>query len=428
MVQKKANKSIRDLVRDTFTPSRVGLLSWAFAAVFMGTVGLASYQFSYQQAAFQPAVRVAGGLPLPSAGDIDTTASVPTAGGSAMAIDVMHLPDRSARAPLPDIQQGQLEVLQEEIIGLRRRLSALSEQNISYSRRIAALEKEVAHAKLSGSAQGTAAGDRTAEPSPGIVITRAAPMPAPLPAPAPKASPKTTADTASSKQNERAAPVQLPPPAAVAEATPRADGQDPQRTAPPRLISLYRTTPDTTALPAEPVDPQEPVRIVDVTPATPPQVRLPESSTPPVSTGSIPTRAADTLPAEFDATPTPTTLRPKVISPSSPAGRLRGGGDRHLKRSDFGAIIGHYRTTAGAAKAWADFKTQNAERMRDLRPLLMQRQGPEGGIALMVGPFANAADAAVACLHLLDVTELCHPALFAGDPLVTAAEFRDNAF
>ena len=79
-------------------------------------------------------------------------------------------------------------------------------------------------------------------------------------------------------------------------------------------------------------------------------------------------------------------------------------------------------------KSHADFKNQNAERMRDLRPLLMQRNTPQGGIALMVGPFANAADAAVACLHLLDVTELCHPTLFAGNPLVTAAEFRDTAF
>jgi hypothetical protein len=46
----------------------------------------------------------------------------------------------------------------------------------------------------------------------------------------------------------------------------------------------------------------------------------------------------------------------------------------------------------------------------------------------MIGPFANAADAAVACLRLLDTTELCRPAIYAGDPLVTAAEFRDNAF
>ncbi|MEL7528788.1 MAG: hypothetical protein AAFN16_23680, partial [Pseudomonadota bacterium] len=70
----------------------------------------------------------------------------------------------------------------------------------------------------------------------------------------------------------------------------------------------------------------------------------------------------------------------------------------------------------------------NEERMRDLRPLLMEKQTGEGGIALMIGPFANAADASVACLHLLDVTELCRPALYAGDPLVTAAEFRETGF
>jgi len=415
LAKQQASKSIRDLVRDTFTPSRVGLLSWAFAAGLMGTVGLASYQFSYEHDTFMPAGRVPGGLALPPGGDIDTTASV---SGSPLAIDVMQIPKGASPAPNMDIRQGQIEVLQKEVIGLRRRLSALSEQNVAYSRRIAALEKQVAHNKLAGSTQQANADTTTAAPGPGVVITRApiADVSAPK-AKAPSQIPtKTTAVPA--KQNA---------PQAGLSRSARQDVEPLLHTA-PRLISLYKIAEDLSKQSSNAANPEEPVRIVEVMPATPPQVRLPESSTAPVVTGSIPTQAEDTLPEGFDATPTQTALRPKVITPSSPSGRLRGGGDHQLKRSDFGAIIGHYRSSAGAAKAWADFKAQNVERMRDLQPLLMQRQTPEGGIALMVGPFANAADAAIACLHLLDVTELCHPALFAGDPLVTAAGFRDNAF
>jgi len=425
LANKQANKSIRDLVRDTFTPSRVGLLSWAFAAVFMGTVGLASYQFSYQQSGFLPAAQVPGGLVLPPRGDVDTTASVSRLAGKGMAIDVMELPGNRAAPKVTDTQQGQIEVLQEEIIGLRRRLSALSEQNISYSRRIAALEKQVAHAKLAGSAQQGDVADKTAAPDPGVVITKAAPSQRPAP---PAGAPALPQMAQSVPFDQTARPAAGNTSGEAATANTPVGPIETRNAAPPRLISLYRTETGTAPDADGTVDPQEPVRIVEVSPATPPQVRLPDSSTPPVSTGSIPTLVEDTLPAAFDATPTQTTLRPKVITPSSPSGRLRGGGDRQLKRSDFGAIIGHYRTTAGAAKAWADFKTQNEERMRDLRPLLMQRQTAEGGIALMVGPFANAADAAVACLYLLDVTDLCHPALYAGDPLVTAADFRDSAF
>jgi len=421
VTRRQAQKPIRDIVRETFTPPRVGLLSWAFAAVFMGTVGLASYQFSYQQTAFQPAAPAAG-LALPPAGDVNTTASIPALPGSpeGVTLEVMQLPLHQSAPRDPQLGIAQMEVLQREIVGLRRRLSALSEQNLTYSRRIAALEKQVAVAKLAGQAAPTASSDTTAEPGSGVVITRAAPE-----TQTDHSGPAAPADVADKTGSATGQPSDGT--ATPSEVAQRSSDEAPK--APPRLISIYRNGAETTSETAVLLDPDEPVRIVERARTILPPVTLPDATDPPLATGSIP-QQDQTGPIEpFNATPTPTTLRPKVITPSSPAGRLRGGGsDSQLKRSDFGAIIGHYITSAGAAKAWADFKAQNVERMRDLRPLLMQRQTEEGGIALMVGPFANAADAAVACLHLLDVTELCHPALYAGDPLVTAAEFRDNAF
>ena len=419
MTRRPPQKPIRDVVRETFTAPRVGLLSWAFAAIVMGTVGLASYQFSYPRSGLVT-TPLPEGIRLPPAGDVSSTASIParSLADGRPSLEVMQLPGPGASAPPLGLEQAQMQVLQQEIVGLRRRLSALSEQNITYSRRIAALEKQVAVAKLSGQAPPPLLDDKTARPDPGVVITRATAQA--LPGLSASPAPDTTAA--------------LEEPVSPANDMSQADRQtaateDTEHSkSPPRLISIYRNGPEFTAETSEPIDPAEPVRIVELAARTVPQVRLPEATELPEVTGSIPQETQATLPASFDATPTQTTLRPKVITPSSPSGRLRGGGDSQLKRSDFGAIIGHYRTSAGAAKAWADFKTQNEERMRDLRPLLMQRQTAEGGIALMVGPFANAADAAVACLHLLDVTELCHPALYAGDPLVTAAEFRDSAF
>ncbi|WP_269582027.1 hypothetical protein [Roseibium sp. Sym1] len=422
MTRRQAKKSIRDIVRETITPSRVGLLSWASAAVFMGTVGLASYQFSYDHSGFGPVDRVPAGLALPPAGDVDSTASISRTPTPGAALEVMQLPAETPTARSVPLDSGQLEVLQLEIVGLRRRLSALSEQNAAYSRRIAALEKQSALEKLAGAGR---SGNNAAEPGPGVVITKAVPAPPPSPQPVPspaKNADRSSASTSAGETHQAAdSPVPQPSPG-------QPSPEQPAKTA-PRLINLYRNTPGTEAQDAAENNPNAPVRIVRKQDSIqPPKVRLPDSTDAPVSTGSIPTGAETAPPEAFDPTPTQTTLRPKVITPSTPSGRLRGGGDRQLKRSDFGAIIGHYRTSAAAAKAWADFKTQNEERMRDLRPLLMNRKTADGGVALMVGPFANAADAALACFQLLDVAELCHPALYAGDPLVTAAEFRDSAF
>lgn len=413
LLEPKKKKTLQETVRDVFTPSRVGMLSWAFAAVFMGTVGIASYQFG-DTLKFETASGtglLASGVVLPPAGDIETTASLGSR-GQRPSIEVMNMPQDGTNQTSSELTQSQIEVMQKEIVGLRRRLMDLSEQNGIYSKRIAALEKEIAVTKLAGlNATGPANGpvpETTAAPVPGVVRTKSGP---------------------SVTEPATAQPATEDPPFMVSGETETI--KPPQSTAnqkpanPPRLISIYQ---DNRSI--DPVEEEfsainrEPVRIVTLPQPVPEATASAEE----IVTGSIPTTAPETLPEEFDSTPTRTTLEPTIITPSDAVGRLRSGSDSQLKRSDFGAVIGHYRSTASAAKAWADFKEQNEERMKDLRPLLLERNVPEGGISLLVGPFGNAADAAVACFHLLDVTELCHPALYAGDPLITAAEFRDSAF
>jgi hypothetical protein len=409
LLEPNTKRTMQEIVRDTFTPTRVGLLSWAFAAVLMGTVGVASYQFgsgTNEMETSSVSGLLASGVALPPVGDIETTASI-GARGQRPSIAIMNLPENRANRASTEINQSQIEVMQKEIVGLRRRLMDLSEQNGIYSKRIAALEKEVAVSKLAGlNGSGPAnfpVKGAISEPVPGVVRTNSGPI--------------VTEPVVAQADTDN-------PPFVVSRKpeTPELRLPSAQQTTetPPRLISIYQDN--------RSVDPgeefssviREPVRIVTL-----PQ---PEADDQPVVTGSIPTTSADTLPEVFDTTPTRTTLEPKIITPSNAVGRLRSGSDSRLKRSDFGAVIGHYRSTASAAKAWADFKEQNEERMRELRPLLLERQVPEGGISLLVGPFGNAADAAVACLHLLDVTDLCHPALYAGDPLITAAKFPDSAF
>ena len=173
-------KSPRERIRETFTPSRVGLLSWAFAAVVMGTVGVASYQFGAGNANFARnghlmTGQVTSGLPLPAAGPVETTASIGSS-SRGQPLEILQLPQRGQVKPAADINQSQIEVLQKEIVGLRRRLSALLEQNIAYSRRIAALEQRELAPSMQ-SADGTAAApddvaDGKAIPSPGTVTSK----------------------------------------------------------------------------------------------------------------------------------------------------------------------------------------------------------------------------------------------------------------
>jgi len=396
LAKPQVHKSARDRIRETITPPRVGLLSWAFAAVLMGTVGLASYQFGNRATGTASKTFSSQGQLLPPPGEVETTASIRYPRGGVPA-EVMQVPRPGRDYSQTSDNKGQIEVLQREVVGLRRRLSALSEQNLTYSRRIAALEKEVALARLTGAVKPTTSGkppeNGHAEPAPGIVITKAAPGPAPRP------------------KKVAAAPEKMTPPSASLPEP----GEEP---APLRVIDMNRTRPLVKTMPERTVEIAEPVRIVN----------LPQASDPPTITGSIPPRSKAAPPEEFDTAPTRNTLKPKILAPSEPSGRLKGGSQSKLKRSDFGAVIGRYASEAEAVKAWADFKEQNQERMRDLRPLVLKRQVEQGGVSLLVGPFANAADAAVACLHLLDMTALCHPTLFAGTPLIAAADMPDTPF
>lgn len=400
------------MARDAFTPSRIVLLSWAFAAILMGTVALASYQFgNAASGGALPGLQYAN-RPLPPAGDVRSTGS--TGRAAVQGVEVLRYPDLSEPSQVTTLEQSQIEVLQEQIVRLRRRLSTLSEQNISYSRRISALEQDIA--PLAPPEEGRLAvadeqsGQFASDPPPALMDD------------------VVQAIAAARQGSERLGPVRtgstpLPKPERLATSgnagqaglKELAKNEHQREKAPPRRITIHsgQQSPN----PRTASEPAEPVRIV----------QLPSASGEPSVTGSIPPASATPAPENFDSAPTQTLPQPEIISPTRATGRLRGGGTSVLRRSDFGAVVGFYPTRADAANAWARFKDQNAERMEDLRPLIRPRES-NGDIALLVGPFGNAADAAAACFRLLEVAEVCQPALFAGAPLAASAGFPERSY
>lgn len=395
---------MRDTVRDAFTPSRLGLVSWASAAIFMGTIGLASYKFGTPSSGPTGSSATVASLRLPPAGDVTSTASI---GGSrtSTGVEILQMkPANSDRAASGALEQSQIAVLQEQIVRLRRRMSALSEQNATYSRRLAALERP---------------GSKSEHPTVPVDPAPEVKRPKELP-------PLADGNTALPKRI--AAPLKKPtkslqsaraPADPLRDTQPEADIADVSAShskySVPRRISLHTGQVPQKNIPSYAT---EPVRMVS----------LPQDSMPPETTASINPEARTAPAPTFDSTPTSTVGKPQLIEPSSAVGRLHGSGQSILKNTDFGAVVGHYQTVAQAANAWSRFREQNEERMRGLRPLISEAKDTGGPITLLVGPFGNAVDAASACFQLLEVTEFCRPALYAGDPLVSAAKFPDTAF
>lgn len=341
MQDPKRKKSKREQVKETLTPQRLSVASWAVAAILFGSVGFASVQFSNGPITFDERYMVSG-IPLPDAGPIQSTASV----GERYGVEVLPA---SAAGNSTELA-SHLETLQLQVVAMRRRLETLSEQNRVYSTRIAALEADLR----------TNSGIAVAQRQPfdqTMTVKDAVDIEA-VPAPAMKQTAKA-----------KVAPKQIPHPQA-------------EKIDAPFVLD------------------ETPVRLV----------KLPSASNAPIITGSINPHDAKAKPDN----------KPRIILPSQPVGRLSGNGASALKSSTFGAVIGTYKTREDAMVAWTRFQEQNEERMRDLEPLLAEEGGNNPAVNLLVGPFGNAADAAVACLRLLEVNDKCHPALYSGMALTAS--------
>ncbi|MEJ8475585.1 hypothetical protein [Roseibium algae] len=271
------------------------------------------------------------------------------------------------------IESSQIKTLQLEVVALRRRLGMLSEQNDNYSRRLAALENQPAILSTNFPSKSAP------EPIPGTPVegqdqetaSKAAKPPVPLKRPAVTAAAKSTKQPTEMMRTIDTVPA---PETGIGPLTSAS-----AKGAPKQQKKQY-----------------EPVRIVAASNAMDDEI----------TTSSINESA---IPKEE---PEP---KPLMIMPSKPAGKATGSGKSAIGRSDFGAVVGRYDTKELAAAAWQAFKEENSERMQDMLPVVAPSQLQPGKVDLLIGPFANAADAMVACLRLLDISETCHPAFFVGE-------------
>ncbi len=385
MPEKRAKTSTRQVVKETLTFQRLSLLSWAFAAILFGSVGFASLQFGRETEPGRPST-VYGQI-LPPGGDVTTTASIPAPAGGNQ-IGLMPTVNGRVATGADEVNTSQIETLQREVVALRRRLGALAEQNVSYSRRIAALEEELSQGTVSA-----------AEGPTKTNTTRPAPVPGKVTAAKPSREGRTAAISPAVPRQKAGKAEEISDKAVQKriESVPAPEtmsGNDAKIRM--KLQNSGQAAIAATQKPKPPERVYEPVRIVD----------LPKPGLDPITTGSI--TPTDTPAAED--------IKPPLITPSKPVGRSTGAGTSLINHSDFGAVVGRYATPDKAAEAWQNFQEQNEERMKDLRPIIAKSDLDEN-YALLVGPFGNAANAAVACLRLLEVTGTCHPALYVGMPL-----------
>ncbi|WP_417668642.1 hypothetical protein [Roseibium sp.] len=375
------DRSARNVITKTLTPQRLFVLSWALAAIFAGMVGMASVHFAPGKT---PRPDAYAGVRLPPSGPVGSTASIGL-NGQDVSVQVLDSLNGRMVTSSSQMERGQIETLQRQVVALRRRLAMMSEQNVAYSRRISALEEAIVSTERKDA-------PLLEQNAPGSAIDmseRSVPVPA-----IPRKDEQTEQQTIAPVPTKKSEPVNrievLPAPETL-----------------PRKIQTYRQA---QAEIPQATKPHEPVRIVKL-----PSVQQTDSL---IATASIPDDP------EPETTDVETDAEDILVRPSSPAGRASGPGKAAIGRTDFGAVVGRYTSKEEAQAAWSEFQTQNAERMQDLTAVTAPSEMASGEIDLLVGPFANAADAAVACLQLLSITETCHPALFVGNrvPLITAGK------
>ncbi|SHM69362.1 hypothetical protein [Roseibium suaedae] len=368
-----AKRKTRDLVTQALTTQRVFVSCWALGAILSGSLGLAAYHFGSGHLDFN----TYAGVRLPPAGNVSTTASIGRT-------EIQVYP--SQRNQLPQ-STAHINALQTELATLRMRLTTLAQQNELYSARLAKLEQTAALPAPAGLASGAgkdaadkkpentkaATADMAPPGKPKSEPARAIPKPAPQtpPSPVPMRMIETMpAPELSGAFSKRGNPECMSP---VSDAT----GQDHTPTAKPDLVRFANAG-----------------------------ALLPPIDGDPVETGSIPEKAS----------PEPES-KPSLVVPGQASGRISGSDGTALKRTDFAVVVGHYKTEAGARTAWQNFEHQNADRMRGMQAKVIASDLNPGELDLLLGPFANAADAAVACLKLLDISGTCRPAFFAGSDL-----------
>ena len=148
---------------------------------------------------------------------------------------------------------------------------------------------------------------------------------------------------------------------------------------------------------------------------------LPEAAAAPSPTPTPPANAPIQLmpPGLAAGAPAPTpigeaAIRSGAIVPLPPPRPTPG-----ATRASFGLDVGGAPDLAAARQVWSGLLSARGALIASLQPIASRRPGANGASELRVvlGPFADAADAASACARLQALGTACVPTLFIGDPL-----------
>ncbi|MEZ5841572.1 MAG: hypothetical protein R3D02_14465 [Hyphomicrobiales bacterium] len=138
----------------------------------------------------------------------------------------------------------------------------------------------------------------------------------------------------------------------------------------------------------------------------------------PLTTGSVPDAAAalalkDAAPTTLP-TPKPEAVVPRTVS----AGDVRSL-SAPASRTSFGLDLGSAASMSELASKWAALNTVYGPALKGLTPVAAISEDVDRQIALrlIVGPFANAADAAARCAEVQSAGNPCKPAIYEGQRL-----------
>ncbi len=305
----------------------------------------------------QSGMRIAG-QPLPSQGDVRTTASIPPRGPEAIEIYPSNggVEGEQARRAL----KAEMETLRRQVAELRRAMSVMQERNAMLSARSGAVpreEKPDAHPGIAPVGNGTT--EQAAAPDVSGDIDAA------VEAVAGEPRPVETLPAPPARQNHSRTAPPVKPSSATSDT----------RTAERRRL-IEEALPETL---------RKPVRIV----AAP-------GTEAPTSVASIPR--------------TPAAKEKPLLSITGAAGRIALESADRIERTDFAIDLGTHASAAAAEAAWNELKATQSQ----LPPTLEARiiDEADGSVHLFAGPYPNAADAAAACVYLGSGAITCRPVTY----------------
>lgn len=148
---------------------------------------------------------------------------------------------------------------------------------------------------------------------------------------------------------------------------------------------------------------------------------LPENLRQPVRIVALPGGDAPgstaSIPAAADQEAQPVSTLPS-LGVTQPAGHIAPDSAERIQRTDFAVELGSYASQADAEAAWSKLRSARKDLPDQLQSHILATATGEG-VTLYAGPYPNAADAAMTCVHISDEGIRCRPVPF---PQVRAVE------